>query len=141
LTGVAEYYIIKGINEGGENMGYEVFYRKIRRSGEPAVTFSAKGRMSFNKRGTEEFERNGVEAVLLLWDRDKRLLGVKPTKKDPRAYQLHYGIKGNGAGFSASTFFKYIGYVEGNTQSLPARWDEKDEMFVIQVPENYLKGK
>jgi hypothetical protein len=121
-------------------MAFEIFSRKIQRGGPPSVTFTTLGRLSFNMTATAQFEKNAVENVLLLWDKEKRLIGVRPiTKKDLRAYKVHYGKKGNGCGFSAKTFLRYIGYNEGNTRSTPARWNEQEEMFIIEVPGEYLR--
>ena len=122
-------------------MAFEIFSRKIQRGGGPSLSFTKLGRFSFNKSATTQFEKNAVENVLLMWDQEKRLIGIRPiTKKDPRAYKVHYGKKGNGCGFSASTFLKYIGYKETDSQSVAARWDEQEEMFLVEVPEQYLKG-
>lgn len=121
-------------------MSFEIFTRKIQRGGGPALTITTNGRISFNKSATAKFEENAVENVLLMWDEDRRLIGVRPiTKKDHRAYKLHYGKKSNGCGFSASTFLKHIGYDESETQSMPNRWDEQEGMFITEVSEQYLK--
>lgn len=122
-------------------MGFEIFSRKIQRSGSPSVSFNKLGRMSFNKAATTQFEKDAVENALLMWDVEKRLVGIRPiTKKDSRAYRVHYGKKGNGCSFAASTFLRFIGYKEVETKSMPARWDEQQEMFLIEVPEQYLEG-
>jgi hypothetical protein len=120
-------------------MGFEIFSRKIQRGGGPSLSFTKLGRFAFNKSATTQFENNAVENVLLMWDNEKRLIGIRPiTKKDPRAYKVHYGKKGNGCGFSATTFLKYIGYKEKETQTVSARWDEQEAMFVVEVPEQFL---
>ena len=70
-------------------MAWEIFSRKVRRSGTPAVTFNKLGRISLNKTATAILERDAVEFVLLLWDPIKRQVGIRPiTKKDQRAYRL-----------------------------------------------------
>lgn len=122
-------------------MSFEIFSRKIQRGGEPRLSFTTLGRFSFNKSATAELQKREVQSVFLMWDKEKRLIGVKAaTKKDPRTYKIHYGTKGNGCGFSASTFLKYIGFDDRETRSVPARWDEQEGMFIIEVPEQYLKG-
>jgi hypothetical protein len=122
-------------------MGFEIFSRKIQRGGSPRMSFTTHGRLAFNNSATALFEKNAVENVLLLWDAEKRLIGIRPiTKKDGRAYKVRYYKKGNGCGFSAVTFLKYIGYNrEGERQSLPAKWDEQEQMLVIEVPEEILQ--
>lgn len=122
-------------------MPWEIFTRKVRRSGSPSITFNKLGRLAFNKSATAILERDAVEYVLLMWDAAKRQLGVRPiTKKDSRAYTLAYGKKGNGAGFSAKTFMDYVGYDFSESRSFPARWDESESMFIAEIPEEHLQA-
>jgi len=117
-------------------MAFEIFTRKIQRGRSPSVSFTTLGRLGFNKSATALFEKHAVENVLLMWDTEKRLIGIRPiAKKDDRAYKVHYGKRGNGCGFSAVTFLKYIGYKEGERQTLPAKWDEQESMFIVALPE------
>jgi hypothetical protein len=61
------------------------------------------------------------------------------TKKDNRAYTIHWNPRDNGCGLTASTFLRYVGFDTSETRSLPAQWDDKQQMFIIEVPEKYLK--
>jgi|SRR5208283_1009737 len=120
-------------------MAWEIFTRKVQYRGSPAASFTKLGRLAFNKAATAKFERDAVENVLLLWNAEDRLIGVRPiVKKDTRAYKVHYGVKGNGCGFSAATFLNHIGFDVSETRTLPAHWDDQEEMFIIEVPEEYL---
>jgi len=121
-------------------MAWEIFSRKVRRVGTPSVTFNKLGRISLNKAATAVLEKDAVEFVLLLWDPTKRHVGIRPiTKKDQRAYRVAYGKKGNGAGFSAKTFMDHIGYDNSESRSTLARWDEGESMFIVELPEDYLR--
>jgi hypothetical protein len=123
-------------------MGYEIFTRKISRVGTPAVSLNTLGRMGLNKAATRVLEREAVEYVLLLWDRENHRIAIRPIKKkDGRAYHLSYGKKGNGSGFSAKTFFDYIGYDYSETRSLPAEWNEGEGIFELEVPVEHLKDE
>ncbi len=120
-------------------MGWEIFTRKVRRSGSPSITFNKLGRIALNKTATATLEKDAVEFVLLLWDPVKRQVAIRPiTKKDQRAYKLAYGKNGNGAGFSAKTFMDYIGYDFLESRSIPVRWDEGEAMFIAEIPPEYL---
>jgi hypothetical protein len=124
-------------------MAMEFFSRKVRQTGSPSAAFTKMGRVAFNIMATANFEKKGVECVLLGWDKERRLVGIKPisiTKKDLRAYKLRAGgKKGNGSGFTASTFLRHIGFDLSETKSMPIEWDDKEEMFLVEVPEEYLK--
>lgn len=129
------------LHQQEDSMAWEIFTRKTRRSGAPAITFNKLGRLSLNKSATAILEKNAVEYVLLLWDASKHQIGVRPiTKRDARAYTLSYGKKGNGAGFSAKTFMDHIGYDYTESRSYPAKWDEVEDTFVAEVPEAHLQG-
>ncbi|MBZ5665512.1 MAG: hypothetical protein LAO30_12995 [Acidobacteriia bacterium] len=121
-------------------MAWEIFTRKVRRSGTPAITFNKLGRISLNKTATATLEKDAVEFVLLLWDADKRQVGVRPIKKkDQRAYRLAYGKKGNGAGFSAKTFMDHIDYDYSESRSTPVRWDDGESMFIAELPTEFIR--
>lgn len=123
-------------------MAFEVFTRKVQYGGIPSITFTTNGRFAFNKAATAYFEKNAIEFVLLMWDAEKKLIGVKPiSKKDSRSYKIRMGVKGNGCGFSAMTFLKHIGYDVSKTSSIPVKWIEDEGIFVIEVPEEFLTDK
>lgn len=120
-------------------MAFEIFTRKIHRGKGPSVSFTTNGRMAFNKSATDQLEKVGAEKVFVMWDKDNNRIGIRPTtKKDPRTYDIHYSKKGNGSGFSASTFLKHIGYKETETHTLLASWEEQEGILVVEVPEEYL---
>lgn len=121
-------------------MAYEVFTRKTSRVGSPMVTLSILGRISLNKAATRTLEKDATEFVILLWDREARSIGIRPiTKKDPRAYRVSYGKKGNGAGFSAKTFLDHIEYSPDQTRSFPVEWNDQENMFEVQIPVEHFK--
>jgi hypothetical protein len=123
-------------------MGYEIFTRKVIRAGSPTVAISKSGKIALNKSSTVTLERNAVEFVLLLWDKDRRKIGIRPiTKKDARAYRLKYGPKNNGAYFSAKTFFDYIGVDYSETRSFPAVWAEDESLLEAEVPTEFMKDE
>jgi hypothetical protein len=101
---------------------------------------SKMGRFALNKTATVKLEGDAVENILLLWDKDRRIIGVRPiTKKDARSYKIHYDKKGGGSGFSAKTFFDYIGYDYKETRTFPTTWNEQEMAFLIEIPEMHLQ--
>jgi hypothetical protein len=117
-------------------MGYEIFARKIRRVGTPIVSFMRTGRIALNKAASEILVKEAVEYVLLMWDASSRKVALKGiTKKDPRAYKIHFGGKGNSGGFSAVTFIEHIGLSMDETRAYPAVWNDEQNMFEVNIQE------
>jgi hypothetical protein len=122
-------------------MGYEIFTRKVRKLSTPAASLNNYGRMQFNKAATLRLEKDAVENVLLLWDAELRKVALRSiNKKDTRAYKVAYGVKSNGAGFSAKTFFDYIGLDYSESRTVPVEIGEGDILLEFQIPlEAFLK--
>lgn len=121
-------------------MSFEIFSRKVQWKGSPAISLTKMGLFSFNKTASTRFQKEAVENILLLWDKEKRLIGVRPiTKKDNRAYKLYWSKRGDGCSFSALTFLKFIGFDISETRSMPILWDEQEGIFKIEIPEEYFK--
>ncbi len=122
-------------------MGFEVFDRKVTRHIEPTVTLTTLGRMALNVGAVQTLKKVAAEFVLLLWDADAKMVAIKVIgKKEPRAYVLHYGDKGNGAGFSATTFVNFIKYDFSESRSFPLQWNEDGNMFTFNIPIEHLTG-
>lgn len=120
-------------------MGFEIFTRKKTRTTTPSISISTSGRLGLNMAATAIMEKNAVEFVLILWDKDTNRLAVRPiTKRDPRAYTLTRA-KGSSM-FSAKSFLQDVGYDMSETRSIPADWDDKENMLIAEVPAEHLKG-
>jgi hypothetical protein len=126
-------------------MAYEVFTKKTPRMGNPVVSFSKLGQVAFNQFAARILEKRNVKFILLLWDGEAKkiaLQAVPSDKKDPRAYQIRYNDKGNGASFSAKTFFDYIGVDYSNRTAIPVDINETGELIVeFAVPEELFAKK
>lgn len=122
-------------------MAYEVFSRKTSRVGTPMMTITKLGRMAFNNAATARLAKDVVEYVVLLFDKENRMVAVKPiSKKDPRAYHVSYGKKGNGAGFSAKTFLDFIELdYASESRNVPVEWNAEQNMYEAQFPAEYFK--
>ena len=120
-------------------MAWEVFTKKVIRTGDPVVTLGKMGRIAFNMHATGIFQANQVAYVLLLWDKDTHKSAVKSANsKDAGAYTLTFNEKYNGSGFSAVTFLNYIRYDWTETRAFNAEWDEKTQMLIFEIPEEHL---
>jgi hypothetical protein len=122
-------------------MGWEIFDRKTTRTVDPRVTLTTLGRVALNRGAASVLEKIAAEHVFLLWDSETSKCAIKVTgKKDQRAYKLHYGQKGNGAGFSAVTFLNHIKYDWSESRMFPIEWNEAESMFTFSIPVEHLTG-
>jgi hypothetical protein len=124
---------------GGTFMAWEVFTKKIIRTGDPVITLGKMGRMAFNMQATNIFEAHNATHVVLLWDKEAYKCGVRlASNKDVGAYKLTFNKKYNGAGFSAVTFMNHIRYDWTETRAFNADWDEAAQMFVFAIPQEHF---
>ena len=115
-------------------MAWEIFTRKVVRTGTPAISVSSLGKIVLNNSATDILKKNEVEAVLLLWDSGERRIGIqKVLKTDTRSYKVGYSKRGGSAAFSAKTFFDYIGYDRPHTQSYAAVWNPGENILEFQL--------
>ena len=122
-------------------MPFVVFDRKFTRRTEPTVTLTTLGRIALNTGAAALLTKAAAEYVLLLWDPEAGKVGIKVIgKKEPRAYVLHFGKNGNGAGFSATTFVNFIKYDFSESRAFPLDWDETGNMFTFSIPKEHLTG-
>ena len=116
-------------------MGYEIYEKVVTRNTSPSIAISKLGRLSFNSASAAILTKNAVEHVLLMWDKDARRIAIRSiARKDPRAYVVRYGKKNKLAGFAAKTFLNYIHFDFSTTWSGGCSWNEKENMFEIELP-------
>ena len=108
-------------------MPYEIFQRKTTRLTSPAVSLTTAGRLALNATAARLFQKNAVEFVLLLWDKEQRKVGIRPIgKRDQRSFKVTYSKKHDGAGISAKSFLDHIGWNMNKRQVFQAFWSEQD---------------
>jgi|SRR5579862_3538081 len=120
----------------GGLMAWQVFEKVVHRSTSPTITISKLGRIGFNGAASKTLHENGVEYVLLMWDKENRRIGIRRVgKKDSRSYTVHYAKKYAWSGFAAKGFLEHIGLDYSETKTFPGEWDETDSMFVLSLPD------
>lgn len=121
-------------------MSYVIFERKSPRVVEPAVTFSAQGRLAFNATIYRLFNKFAVENVLLLLDREQRKVAIRPiTKKDARSYKVSYAKVKTGCNVSAKAFLDWAKVDYSKMHTYPAQWNENDAVLEITLPREAFK--
>jgi hypothetical protein len=123
---------------------YEIFTRKTPRMGNPVMSFSKIGQISFNQSAARILQKEPIEYILLMWDSAEKKLALKSisNKKDPRAYRIRYNDKGNGASFSAKTFLDHAGIDYSERRPVPVEINPQSEMFLeVKIPEALIGGR
>lgn len=86
-------------------MAFEVFDKKSAPSSEvPIVTIQKKGILSLNAAAHQIID--GKNVVELLFDRDRRVMALRPADPSPRTYKLRKAASGNQMLLSATAFMK-----------------------------------
>lgn len=131
-------------------MAWEIFTKESRnRTTSPTLTVGLKlGRCTLNRPAAEQFEREGVEQVLLMWDNDSLKWGIRPiTKKDARSFAIRYTRSKDkdkaitGAAFAGVTFLRHIGYDFSTTKSYPITWDMEQSIFMVELPADRFQAR
>jgi hypothetical protein len=123
----------------GADVGYTIFEKKQTRIGTPAVTVLTNARIALNASVTKLFNKMAVENILLLWDKDRTSMAIKPiSKKDARAYKITYGKSLGGSSFSAKSFFDSVGYDYSEKRSMPAMWNEEEAILEVALPSEHI---
>jgi hypothetical protein len=120
-------------------MPYEIIPKKKTRSITPFVSFSARGRVGLNQAATVIMENSAVEFVLLLWDKERNRVAIRPiTKKDSRAYRLARAKSSSMV--HAKSFMEQIHYNSDETKTFPAEWNESEGLLEIDIPVECLNN-
>jgi hypothetical protein len=122
-------------------MAYEVFKRTAVRVDEPTISIVPDGRISFNAAAVRILTGAGVKAVLLLWDKGNNRLGLKAAPKgDKNSYAVSTIRDHYSGSLRAKSFLSHIGWCATKRTMLPAAWSEKDKMFEITLPREYVRS-
>ena len=125
-------------------MAYETFERSAVTIEEPALTIApaSDGRMALNAAATRLFEKAGVKAVKILWD--KRTCGVAlqaAQKGDDNSFSVVFGGRHSQATVTAKTFLRYIGWASGRRQTVRAKWDDEHKILEAKLPPRFVGGR
>ncbi|OGF52719.1 MAG: hypothetical protein A2Z21_08030 [Candidatus Fraserbacteria bacterium RBG_16_55_9] len=103
------------------------------RSFKGRVSIRRNGQISLSHGAVQKFNLADYSHVVLFYDKDANLIGLKPTRdpEEPGAYKLN--LKGMGASVAGLAFLDYYGIDYSRSQRYEARWDEEHEMVVIDL--------
>jgi hypothetical protein len=115
-------------------MAYEAFTRTSVRISEPALTFTATGRIVLNAAATRVILEAGIKSVLLLWDKDNKKIALKATTKTDKNGFAISTTRGYSGSLRAKSFLSHIGWSPTQRQTLTAVWNQKERMLEVALP-------
>jgi hypothetical protein len=120
-------------------MAYEVFTRTAVRVEEPTISLVPDGRMAFNAAAVRILIEAGVTSVLLLWDKSNYKVALKAaTKADKNSYAVSIVRASHSGSLRVKSFLHHIGWNAPKRTMLPMKWRERDRMFELTLPREYV---
>jgi hypothetical protein len=109
--------------------------RSIKLSASPAMRIMRDGCISLNCRLWRNLRDSRVEAVLLLWEAKRRQMAMKAAEPtDCRAYTVSPHPSG-------AKFLRAIGWRCQEAVSLPATWNESEQMIEVTLPDECVASE
>jgi hypothetical protein len=122
-------------------MAYEVFERTGVRVDEPSLSLVPDGRIALNAAAARILTEAGVTWMVLLWDKTNNKIALKAAaKRDKNSYAVSIVRDRNSGSLRAKSFLGYIGWNAPKRTMLPATWNEREKMFEITLPQEYLRS-
>lgn len=125
-------------------MAYETFERSAVTIEEPALTIApaSDGRIALNAAATRLFERAGVKAVKILWDRTICGIALQAAQKgEDNSFSVVFGGRHSQANVTAKTFLRYIGWASPRRQTVRAKWDQQHRILEAELPSRFVGGR
>jgi hypothetical protein len=125
---------------------YEIYVREFAsKSTTPTLTISPLGRCTLNRAAAMLFDKDAVENVLLMWDKESLKFAIRNiSKKDARSFNVRYTRKDKtvvGAQFSGIMFLKHIGYDHKTSGTYKLDWNADESFFEVQLPQDRFQGQ
>jgi hypothetical protein len=120
-------------------VSFEVFDSKTNRraAGEATLVLRPGGKARFNRDAAHFLKEQGVERVVILWDKERRKIGIAPAKpSDSRGYSLGFNTAGNSADIAIRAFSKYVGIDAEQSIRIPLKI--VDGVLEGVIPREYL---
>jgi hypothetical protein len=122
-------------------MAWEAFKGRSRRPpGEPAITLGRTGSIGINagliQKGVKDYKFG-----LFMFDRDRKLLGVKFIKeRQPESYPIKLTQKNNHGTLAGTALMKAYGIFPKETKSYAAKYDEHNKIWYVDLSDEGIGG-
>lgn len=122
-------------------MAYEIFKRSIVRTEDLVLAIAPHGRIALNAACTRLFEAAHVEAVRILWDKERCGIALQATVKgQDDSYSVAFS-RGRSASITVRSFFRHIDWTANKRVTLPASWDHELRVLKADLPPKFVGTK
>jgi hypothetical protein len=97
------------------------------------LSVRANGTIGLNAGAMNRFGLDKYDWVVLFYDRERKLVGMKPTKTESEEGALRINKGKTGGWISARRFLDYYQIATTKTKRYDASWDEREKMIVVEI--------
>ncbi|MDA1191590.1 MAG: hypothetical protein O3A46_07905 [Candidatus Poribacteria bacterium] len=109
----------------------------------PTVTLTPEGYVSFSMKAVKEFELNRYGYIVLFYDRERKRVGIMPTKNETDDGALQMKVRRTGISVYAAPFLRHYKIFPRESMLFKAEWDDALNMAIIELrfPANVAIGR
>ncbi len=116
-------------------MSFETFIPRKMVSSKPKITVLSTGIFWVNRFGEEEMFK-GFNRTFLLYDRERKIIGFKPTMEQENTYSLSRTKSRNSISISGKSFLEYFKIDYKQTRNYIPAWNEKEKLVEIDLSQH-----
>lgn len=111
-------------------------YKRQQAFGEPMATITRHRSINLNLAVMNNYVKDN-EYATLYYNREDLLIGIKFSKKKKQeAYKIRKYRGGKFGSITGMAFFKYYNIPHDETKAYNAKWDEQNEMLILDLKEH-----
>jgi len=99
----------------------------------PKVSIWKRGQIGLSQGAVERFKLNEYKYVVLHYDKDNQLIGLKFTNDEKEEGIAKLNVKANGAIFSAKAFLDFYDIDYQDTKQYNIKYDEENGFYVFDL--------
>jgi hypothetical protein len=104
----------------------------------PMLSLRPDGVIRLNKPAAKLIKHQGMDRVLVLWDKNSRTLALqRAPKNDHRAYRVAFNKAGNMGSVASKFLVGFIGWMSNRSVRVPAIL--KDGMLQAELPAKHIR--
>ena len=116
-------------------------YVKSTRIYRPYASIWSRGQIGLNQGAVERFKMKDYKFAVLFFDKDTERIGIKLTNNENEEGATT-AIKGNtGIIISAASFLEHYNIDHKTLRKYPIDFDQKEELYIIDLKEEFTKKK